>query len=186
MAHIVLFHSVLGLRAIERDLAREWEAAGHAVTLPDLYKGRATDDCEEGFALFREIGPPTIRQRAAAAIATAPEDSVLAGVSMGAGRVSDAWGDRPRSRGALLVAGSADSSPDLGPGLPVQAHIARPDPFDDEECFADWVATNPGAALDLHRYDGAGHDVLDPALTDFDAAAARTCRAAMLAFLAGL
>lgn len=186
MPHIVLFHSILGLRPIERDLAREWEAAGHTVTLPDLYEGRATDDYDEGFALFRDIGRPTIGARAAAAIAAAPAEAVLAGVSMGAGLVADHWGDRPDSRGALLIAGNAEWSPALRRGLPVQAHIARPDPFDPEEVFAEWEQANPGAVLDLRRYDGVGHYFLDPALSDYGEEAARGARAAMLAFLAAL
>jgi len=186
MAHIVLFHSILGLRPIERDLAREWEEWGHAVTLPDLYDGRTASDYDQGFALRREVGPPAIAARAAEAVARAPEDAVLAGVSMGAGLVDQSWGSRPRSKGALLIAGTATWAPTLRPALPVQAHIASPDPFDDEEYFADWVETNPGAALDLRRYDGVGHYFLDPSLSDYGETAARTCRAAMLDFLAGL
>lgn len=186
MPHIVLFHSILGLRPIERDLAREWESAGHTVTLPDLYGGRATNDYDEGFVLFRDIGRSTIGACAAAAVAAAPADAVLAGVSMGAGLLADHWGDRPQSRGALLIAGPAEWSPSLRPGLPVQAHIARPDPFDPEEVFAEWEQANPGAALDLRRYDGVGHSFLDPALSDYREEAAREARAAMLAFLAAL
>jgi dienelactone hydrolase len=186
MAHIVLFHSVLGLRAIERDLAREWEGAGHAVTLPDLYGGGSAEDYDGGFALLREVGRATVGRRAAEAAASAPGDAVLAGVSMGAGLVGDLWGTRPASRGALLIAGSANWDPGLRPGLPVQAHIARPDPFDDEAYFADWAETNPGVALDLRRYEGVGHYFLDPSLADFGEEAARTCRAAMLTLLAGL
>ncbi len=183
MAHIVLVHSILGLRPIERDLAREWEEAGHSVTLPDLYEGRTTDDYDEGFALYRRVGPDTVRQRAARAVADAPAEAVLAGVSMGAGRVAESWGARPQAKGALLIAGAAPWSEGLRPGLPVQAHIARPDPYDDEEYFADWADTAPGVALDLRRYDGVGHYFLDPALPDYGAEAARTCRAAMLEFL---
>jgi dienelactone hydrolase len=186
MPHILLFHSILGLRPIERDLAREWEAAGHRVTLPDLYEGRAADDYDQGFSHYREVGPAQVAARAAAAAQAAPADAVLAGVSMGAGLVGDLWGARPRSKGALLIAGVAPWSPDLRPGLPVQAHIARPDPFDDEGYFDDWTRTNPGAALDLRRYDGPGHYFLDPALPDHDQAAAREARTAMLAFLAAL
>jgi dienelactone hydrolase len=186
MPHILLFHSILGLRPIERDLAREWEAAGHRVTLPDLYEGRATDDYDDGFALHREVGPAQVRARAAEAVREAPEDAVLAGVSMGAGLVGASWGERPRSKGALLIAGAAPWTPGLRPDLPVQAHIARPDTFDDEEYFDDWLHANPGVALDLRRYDGVGHYFLDPALPDHDEAAARDARTAMLAFLAAL
>jgi dienelactone hydrolase len=186
MPSILLFHSILGLRPIERDLAREWEAAGHAVTLPDLYEGRTAEDYDEGFALYRDVGSSVVRRRAAEAIASEPEDAVLAGVSMGAGLVGESWGGRSLSRGALLIAGAAPWAPDLRPGLPVQAHIARPDPFDDEEYFADWAETNPGVSLDLRRYDGPGHYFLDPALPDYDETAAREARAAMLDFLASL
>ncbi len=186
MVHVVLFHSILGLRPIERDLAREWEAAGHSVTLPDLYEGRTADSYDQGFALYREVGQSAVRARAAGALAAAPEEAVLSGVSMGAGRVSEHWGERPVSRGALLIAGAGSWSPGLRVGLPVQVHIARPDPFDPEEVFEEWVATNPGAALELRRYDGVGHYFLDPALPDFNETAAREARAAMLAFLARL
>ncbi|EYD72134.1 hypothetical protein Rumeso_04840 [Rubellimicrobium mesophilum DSM 19309] len=186
MAHILLFHSILGLRPIERDLAREWEAAGHTVTLADLYDGRTAQDYDAGFAIHGEIGPARVRARGEALAASAPEDSVLAGVSMGGDLVGHLWGQRPRCPGALLISGPAPWSPDLRPGFPVQSHIAHPDPFDGEEFFADWVARNPGAALDLRRYDGVGHYFLDPTLPDHGEQAARDCRAAMLEFLAKL
>ena len=186
MAHILLFHSILGLRPIERDLAREWEEWGHRVILPDLYEGRSVEDYDAGFALHDEIGHAAIAERAGAAIEDAPEDAVLAGVSMGAGLLAYSWGERPASRGALLIAGAAPWGPGLRPGLPVQAHIARPDPFDDEEYFADWAETAPAVVLDLRRYDGVGHYFLDPALPDYGEEAARACRAAMLDFLASL
>jgi dienelactone hydrolase len=105
---------------------------------------------------------------------------------MGAGLLAESWGERPASRGTLLIAGAAPWSPVLRPGLPVQAHIARPDPLDEEEYFDDWAVAYPGAALDLRRYGGVGHYFLDPALSDYGEEAARECRAAMLAFLAGL
>jgi dienelactone hydrolase len=186
MAHIVLFHSILGLRSIERDLAREWEEWGHTVTLPDLYGGLRAQDYDAGFAIYRDVGGDTVRARAMSAAEALPQDAVLAGVSMGAGLVGGLWGDRLRSKGALLIAGAAPWSPELRSGIPVQSHIARPDPFDDEEFFADWVEMNPGAALDLHRYDDVGHYFLDPSLSDYGEKAARDCRAAMLEFLAGL
>jgi dienelactone hydrolase len=186
MPHIVLFHSILGLRPIEQDLAREWEGAGHTVTLPDLFEGRSVEDYDAGFALHDEIGHAVIADRARAAVEDAPDDAILAGVSMGAGLLAYSWGERPASRGTLLIAGAASWAPGLRPGLPVQAHIARPDPFDDEEYFADWAETASGVELDLHRYDGVGHYFLDPSLPDFDETAAQASRAAMLDFLARL
>lgn len=175
MAHILLFHSILGLRPAEREIAAAFGADGHAVTLPDLYDGQTTEDYEEGFRLKDEIGDAAILGRARDALAEAPDDAVLAGVSFGAFLIGEVWGERPRMPAALLFAGGAGWARGLRDGLPVQAHIARPDPFDDEQVFTDWADANPGVALEIHRYDGAGHYFLDRSLPDFDADAARLC-----------
>ncbi|NDV00710.1 dienelactone hydrolase [Pseudoroseicyclus sp. CLL3-39] len=185
MAQIVLIHSILGLRPVERSIAARWEAAGHGVTLPDLYGGRSAESYEDGFTLWGEL-KESAQAMAREAILNAPQGAVLSGVSMGAGQVSASWGERPDISGAILFAGSADPAPGLPKGLPVQAHIARPDPFDDEGYFADWVASMGDYELDLYRYDGVGHYSLDPALEDFGAAEAELCLSRTLDFLAGL
>ena len=84
MTEIVLFHSVLGLRQAEREIAAALEGDGHRVILPDLYDGARTDDYNEGFRLHDRIGEDTLVQRARAALAEASEEAVLAGVSFGA------------------------------------------------------------------------------------------------------
>jgi dienelactone hydrolase len=48
---IVLFHSALGLRAVERDIAATLRDDGHDVVVPDLYGGRTADTLEHGLAL---------------------------------------------------------------------------------------------------------------------------------------
>lgn len=186
MPHVVLFHSILGLRAAERDLAAALEADGHVVTLPDLYEGQTTEDYEDGFRLKEATGEASIMDRARAALGKAPEDAVLAGVSYGAYLVGQLWGERPRMPGALLIAGGAGWAPTLRRGLPVQAHVARPDPFDEESFFVAWEGANPGVALEFCRYDGVGHYFLDPNLPDFDRDSAQLCLARSRQFLAGL
>ena len=186
MSHIVLFHSILGLRPAEHALAAAFEADGHVVALPDLYEGQATDLYDEGFRLKETIGEPLIMDRARAALANAPANAVLAGVSFGAWLIGLFWAERPQMPGALLLAGGAPWAPSLRQGLPVQAHIARPDPFDDEAFFADWVGSNPGVALELHRYDGVGHYFLDSKLQDFGREAAELCLERCRQFLRGL
>ena len=185
MVHVVLYHSILGLRPVEEDLAREWRDAGHDVTLPDLFDGFRTDDYDAGFARFRELGRDLVAERAMAALDGVPEAAVLAGISMGAGLAGDAWNRRPGAAGILYLAGPG-GWPDAEATAPVQLHVARPDPFDDEAYFADWISANPGVPLDVFRYDGAGHLFFDPALPDHDAAAAAACRERCLAFLNGL
>ncbi len=64
MAHVVLFHSALGLRPAEREIAAAFETDGHTVSLPDLYGGRAVDTYDEGFRLNEEVGQETMLARA--------------------------------------------------------------------------------------------------------------------------
>jgi dienelactone hydrolase len=71
-------------------------------------------------------------------------------------------------------------------GPPVSVHIARPDPFDDGQFFEDWEKEAATAALDIHRYDHAGHYFLDNSLPDYDADAAQLCIKRCLAFLGAL
>ena len=186
MAHVVLFHSILGLRPAEQEIASALAAEGHTVALPDLYDGRATDDYDAGFRLKEEVGDAVIEAHARAAVEEAPDDAVLSGVSFGAFLVGRFWGERPQMPGALLFAGAAPWMTPRRPGFPVSVHVARPDPFDDETFFADWSADAGEVALDLHRYDGVGHYFLDRSLPDHDAAAAQLCLERALTFLRGL
>src|SRR6516164_1516112 len=84
MADVVLFHSILGLRQAEQEIAAALEGDGHRVIVPDLYDGARTDDYDEGFRLHDKIGEDTLVERARAALAEASEEAVLAGVSFGA------------------------------------------------------------------------------------------------------
>jgi dienelactone hydrolase len=186
MADVVLFHSVLGLRQAEREITAVLEEDGHRVALPDLYAGTWTDDYDEGFRLQERIGQEALVERASAAIADAPEEAVLAGVSYGAFLIGSFWSERPRMPGALLLCGFAPWMTPRRPGLPVSAHIARPDPFDSEEDFAAWKAEAGGVALELHRYDGVGHYFLDRSLPAYDDDAAALCMDRVRAFLASL
>lgn len=186
MAHIVLFHSILGLRPVEHDIAALFERNGHSVTVPDLFDGRATDDFDAGFAIRKEVGNDAIMARATAALAASPDNAVLSGVSFGAFLIAEFWGNRPHMAGALLYAGITPWMTPPRANLPVSAHIARPDPFDDEDFFAQWAADSGETALEMHRYDGVGHYFLDPTLPGYDAAKAELCLERSLAFLARL
>jgi dienelactone hydrolase len=70
----------------------------------------------------------------------------------------------------------------------VQAHLAEPEPFDDEGFIADWAEAMraAGLAFELHRYPGAGHYFTDATLPDHDPAAAALAEKRVLAFLARL
>ena len=184
-ANIILFHSVLGLRENERHLARKLGAAGHAVTLPDLYAGVTTDDLEEGFAIKARIGWDVICQRARDALAATPGDTVLAGISMGAGVVASVWASRPLAAKVLLLHGLATVPANIRPGLPVQLHVADTDPFFPELDVRAWqhAAEAARTGVRIFRYPNSGHYFSDPALPDYNDTAAALLWQRVLAFL---
>jgi dienelactone hydrolase len=183
MTHIVLFHSILGCRAAEREMAAAFEKAGHTPHLPDLFEGKTAENYDDGFALFRTFDRNELVERAREALKSVPDDAVLSGISFGAGIVSSLWAERPKMQGALLFAGAAEWAENLPADLPVQAHIAKPDPFDDETYFADWQKASPTQNLRIYRYDNVGHFFLDRAISDFDEEASTQCLERSIAFL---
>ncbi len=183
MVDVVLFHSVLGLRPGVLALARRLTAAGHSTQAPDLFGGRAADDVEAGFGILRDIGRDVVTARARAALGGVPETAVLAGISMGGGVAGELWAERPRAAGVLFISGPGPV-PEPRPLAPAALHMARPDPFDDEDFVADWRAG--AGTMEVHRYDGVGHNFLDAGGPDWDAAAAALCEARLIGFLDAL
>lgn len=127
MTDIVVFHSVLGLRPVEHALAERLRAAGHRVVTPDLYAGRTAPTLDAGFALKDAVGWETITGRAAAAVRELPPETVLAGVSMGAGVVQAVLPHRPATSGVLMLHAVGALPAGIRAGLPVQeigrAHV---------------------------------------------------------------
>lgn len=183
MTHIVLFHSILGCRAAEREMAAAFEKAGHTTHLPDLFENKTANNYDDGFALFRTFEREQLIERARDALNSVPENAVLSGISFGAGIVSSLWAERPKMQGALLFAGAAEWANDLRADLPVQAHIAKPDPFDDEAYFDEWQSACKTSDFNLYRYDNVGHFFLDRTLSDFDEDATKLCLERSIAFL---
>ncbi|GGO28099.1 dienelactone hydrolase family protein [Micromonospora parathelypteridis] len=186
MRHVVLFHSVHGLRPAVRAAADRMRAAGHQVATPDLYGVPASDSVEEGFALLDKIGQEVVLDRAREALRDLPAETVLAGFSMGAGVAGALLAERPDSAGLLLLHGTGGAPDAVRPGLPVQLHLADPDPYDAPDEVDEWqqALTDAGADLTVFRYPGVGHLFTDPDLAEYapDADAATWPRA--LAFLA--
>ncbi|MFG2039904.1 dienelactone hydrolase family protein [Dactylosporangium sp. NPDC048998] len=186
MAHVALFHSVYGLRSVERRAANRLRAAGHHVVAPDLYAGRTGATIEEGFALKDRIGWDAITQRARRAVRDLPAGAVLAGFSMGAGVVQALLPDRPDAAGVLLLHGLAAIPAAAALDLPVELHVADPDPFAPPEHVAAWhsAATAAGADVRVFTYPGAAHFYTDADLPDHDARAAALTWRRALDFLA--
>lgn len=174
MATVIFFHSVYGLRSLEHEAVERVQAMGHKAFAPDLYDGLIARSIEEGFEFKDEIGWETICERAEWALAGLPASTVLAGFSMGAGVISGLWPKREKTAGILLLHGVAPIAENARKGLPLQLHLAEPDPFEPEEDVAAWrqAVERSGTAAEIFRYPGGGHLYTDASLPDYDARAA--------------
>ncbi|MGK5446887.1 dienelactone hydrolase family protein [Streptomyces radiopugnans] len=190
MPTVVMFHSAYGPRPAVEEAAGRLREAGHEVHTPDLYGGRTAGTVEEGMAIKDGIGRDELLRRAVAATAPLSERGVVyAGFSLGGAIAQNLALADTRARGLLLLHGTSDIPEDAAvDDLPVQLHVADPDPFEPHDWLNAWYLRmrRAGADVEVHRYPGAGHLFTDPGLPDHDKdAAERTWRTA-LAFLAEL
>lgn len=172
---IVLFHSAYGLRPAVHSAADLLRAEGHTVHVPDLYDGRTADDVEAGLRISEEIGRDELLRRAVAAAAPhSAQGVVYAGFSLGGSLAQNlALGDE-KARGLLLLHGTSDIADGAATDIPVQLHVAEPDPFEPDDWLNAWYLRmrKAGADVEVHRYRGAGHLYTDPGLPDYDEGAA--------------
>ncbi|MDT0569700.1 dienelactone hydrolase family protein [Streptomyces sp. DSM 3412] len=185
--NIMLFHSIYGLRPAVRRAADRLRGAGHEVWTPDLFNGRTFDTVEEGRALHEELGREELLKRAVLAAAPYSERGlVYAGFSLGAAVAQTlALGDK-NARGLLLLHGTSDIAATASvDDLPVQLHVAEPDPFEPDDWLSAWYLQmrKVGADVEVYRYAGAGHLYTDPDLPDYDEEAAEATWHVALGFL---
>ncbi|MDH6144641.1 MULTISPECIES: dienelactone hydrolase family protein [Kitasatospora] len=188
MAQILLLHSAFGLRPAVHAAADRLRAAGHQVTVPDLYDGKVFDTVEEATAYNEEIGSDELLRRAvgaAAPLLTPGTRLVYAGFSLGGALAQNLALADEHALALLLLHGTSDLREDAHTEIPVQLHMAEPDPFEPEDWLNAWYLRmcRAGADVEVHRYHGAGHVFTDPELPDYDEEAAERAWAAALAFL---
>ncbi|MBT2441912.1 dienelactone hydrolase family protein [Streptomyces sp. ISL-36] len=187
---IMLFHSTYGLRPAVEAAAERLRDAGHQVRVPDLFGGQTAETVEEGMELQKSIGKEELLKRAVLASAPYSERGlVYAGFSFGASVAQTlALGDE-KARGLLLLHGTSDIAESASvDDLPVQLHIADPDPFESHDWLTSWYLRmgKAGADVEVYRYPGAGHLYTDPDLPDWDEAAAERTWSIALGFLESL
>ncbi|MCQ4081505.1 dienelactone hydrolase family protein [Streptomyces sp. RB6PN25] len=207
---IILFHSMYGLRPAVHAAADRLRAAGHEVHVPDLFDGRTAQTPEEGVAIKDEIGREELLTRAVRAAAphlgsaspmalrageVPPPEArgrraglVYAGFSLGGSVAQNLALADERARGLLLLHGTSDIADDAATDIPVQLHVAEPDPFEPDDWLNAWYLRmrRAGADVEVHRYRGAGHLYTDPELPDWDEEAAERTWSTALDFLADL
>ncbi|MGQ4384211.1 dienelactone hydrolase family protein [Streptomyces sp. SAS_270] len=185
--NILLFHSTFGLRPAVHAAADRLRGAGHEVWTPDLFEGRTFESVEERMAFRDEIGKEELLKRAVLAAAPHSERGlVYAGFSFGAATAQTlALGD-DKARGLLLLHGTSDIAESASVDeLPVQLHVAEPDPFETDDWLSAWYLQmgKAGADVEIYRYAGAGHLYTDPSLPDYDEEAAEATWRVALGFL---
>ncbi|MGF1430114.1 dienelactone hydrolase family protein [Kitasatospora sp. LaBMicrA B282] len=191
MAQILLLHSAYGLRPAVHAAADRLREAGHTVHTPDLFEGKTFDDIEAGMSWRESIGNDELLRRAvgaAAPLLTGGARLVYAGFSLGGALAQNLALADEQALGLLLLHGTSDLREDASTEIPVQLHMAEPDPFESDDWVNTWylLMCRAGADVEVHRYRGAGHLFTDPELPDYDEAASETAWAASLAFLAEL
>lgn len=170
MASILLLHSALGLRPGVHDFAERLRGHGHHVSVPDFYRGHVFDVESEGIA-HRDAHPEYFEHVRSIAD-DLPEDTVLAGFSLGSFYAQRLAAKRPASRAAILMHSVTTPRPPWS-GVPVQVHRYATDPWiapADVEALRD-AARASSALFEDHVTAGRGHLFTDPEGPDFNEAA---------------
>lgn len=178
MAQVIIFHSALGVRAGETDLAEALRAVGHDVTVVDQLDGRSFDTYDDAMAVVEEIGMPGLMASALAGAERVEGPFVAVGWSNGAGMAQWVAANRPGDARGVVMAGGAVSMEwmdrDWPAGVPGQIHHTEGDPFVDDGSDDAVIgqAEKAGADVELFVYPGGGHLFSDPTFDEYDEEAA--------------
>lgn len=192
MAHIALFHSILGVRPGDLDAARRFTEAGHEVRVVDQYDGEVFDDYDDATQFARTIGYHELVGRALAATLDLPDDFVVVGFSNGA--VMAEYVALHRQVGGAVLVNTAVEVAEVGgqawpAGVPVQVHHAMQDQWKEPQQIIDFVeqVQAAGASVEVFDYETGGHLFTDPSKADeYDEAGAELFWERTLAFCAKL
>jgi len=191
MTDVILFHHAQGLTVGVREFADRLRAAGHRVTVPDLYEGATFDALDDGVGYAGQVGFDTIIERGRLAAEQLPNEIVYAGFSLGVLPAQMLAQTRPGAEGALLFHSCVPTSEFGCPwpqGVPVQIHAMDADPFfvteGDLDAANDLVKSTEGAELSL--YPGDQHLFADSSLPSYDENAAALLLQRVLSFLGNL
>lgn len=188
MADVIVFHHAQGRTDGVRKFADELRAAGHHVSVPDLYDGATFDALDEGIAYAEQVGFGTIIERGRLAAEGLPNEIVYAGFSLGVLPAQLLAQTRSGAKGALLFHSCVPTSEFGGPwpqGVPVQIHAKDGDELfvaeGDLDAARELVETTDGAELFL--YPGNEHLFADDSLAAYDEGAAKLLTQRVLKFL---
>ena len=188
MTAVILFHHAQGLTDGVRAFAGQLRAAGHHVTVPDLYDGATSETLDEGIGHAEQVGFDTILERGRLAAEGLPNGIVYAGFSLGVLPAQMLAQTRPGAKGALLFHACVPAAEFGCPwpqGVPLQIHAMEADQLfvaeGDLDAARDLVKTVEGAELFL--YPGDQHLFTDNSLPAYVESAATLLMQRVLSFL---
>ncbi len=188
MADVIVFHHAQGLTAGVQAFADELRAAGHRVTVPDMYDGATYGTLGDGMAHVRQLGFDAILERGRLAAEDLPSELVYVGFSLGVMPAQLLAQTRQGAKGALLIYSAIPASEFGGKwpvDVPLQIHAMDADEEfvggGDLEAARELVDMVDGAELFL--YPGDRHLFADSSLPDYDEAAATLLTQRVLKFL---
>jgi dienelactone hydrolase len=191
MADVLLFHHAQGVTPGITAFADELRAAGHTVTVPDLFDGRTFGSIDEGMASIKAQGFDALRERGVRCAEDLPAELVYAGFSFGETIAQQLAQTRPGARGALLFYSCIPISGEwaFGPwpdGVPVQIHGADRDPIfvDEGDIDAAREIVTKVDDAELFLYPSDQHYFADSSLPSYDAEAGALLMTRVLGFLA--
>lgn len=172
MAELILFHHAQGLTDGVQAFAEQLRAAGHRVTVPDLYDGATFETVEAGVAYAEDVGFDTIIAAGVAAAEALPERIVYAGFSLGVLPAQKLAQTRPGALGALIFHGDVPVSAfgqSWPAGVDVQVHVNEHDDWCDLDNVRDLVeVAGAQATAELFVYPGSTHLFADSSLPDYE------------------
>lgn len=188
MTDVVLFHHVQGLTAGIEAIAYQIGAAGHTVTVPDLYDGATFPTLEAGVAHAEEIGIDELIARGVEFVQDLGEDTVYAGFSLGAMVAHKLAQNRPGAVGALLYHYGDVPIEMFGETWPsrvdVQIHVNEGDEFYEAETVEAFMEkAGERANAELFTYPGSTHLFTDYTLDDYEPESAELVISRTLDFL---
>jgi dienelactone hydrolase len=187
MVDLVLFHHAQGLTEGIRAFVDRLRAAGHRVSVPDLYDGATFGSVEEGVAHAEDLGFDKIINAGVAVAEPLPTHIVYAGFSLGALPAQKLAQTRPGALGALIYHGDVPFTT-FGESWPIgvdlQVHANEHDDWCDMGIARDLVEqVGTRARAELFVYPGSTHLFTDSSLPEYEPESAALVMQRTLDFL---
>jgi dienelactone hydrolase len=188
MTDVIVFHHAQGRTEGVQDFAEQLRAAGHQVTVPDLYDGATFDNLDDGVAYAKQVGFGTLLERGRLAGEQAPAEIVYIGFSLGVMPAQLLAQTRPGAKGAVFCYSCLPMDEFGGTwpqGVPVQIHGMDADSWfvDDGDLDAARDLVKRVETAELFLYPGDQHLFADSSLPAFDESAANLLTQRVLTLL---